>query len=173
MKSGFHINRVNLIYILLKNFQNTYIGVHFPLKNLYYIFTFLIFSNSNLIFIEKLKLIYKIFYILINCKKAVYGKDMLKLLARSKLLINSHIENTKFAGNMRLFEGTGMGCLVVTDNKIGLEKLFKINKQIVVYRNLTDLVKKIQFYLKHKKILLSIAKNGYKKLSSNIIIKIE
>ena len=29
---------------------------------------------------------------------------MLKLLARSKLLINSHIENTKFAGNMRLFE---------------------------------------------------------------------
>ena len=37
------------------------------------------------------------------------------------VLINSHIENTKFAGNMRLFEGTGMGCLVVTDNKIGLE----------------------------------------------------
>ena len=55
---------------------------------------------------------------------------------------------------MRLFEGTGMGCLVVTDTKL-IRKLFKINKQIVVYRNLTELVKKIQFHLKHKKILLN------------------
>ena len=57
-----------------------------------------------------------------------------------------------------------MGCLVVTDNKIGLEKLFKINKQIVIYRNLTDLVKKIQFYLKIKKYYFQSLKMDIKKL---------
>ena len=103
---------------------------------------------------------------MINCRKAVYGNDMLELLNKSKLLINSHIEDTRYAGNMRLFEGTGMGCLVLTDNKIGLDKLFKINKQIVVYKNLVDLTSKIVFYLKNKKKLLLVAKNGYKKTNS-------
>lgn len=166
MKSGLHINRINLIYILLKKFSNTYIGVDFPLKNFYYIFTFLFSPNSHYKLFGKLKLIYKIFYILINCRKAVYGNDMLELLNKSKLLINSHIEDTRYAGNMRLFEGTGMGCLVLTDNKIGLDKLFKINKQIVVYKNLVDLTNKIVFYLKNKKKLLLVAKNGYKKTHS-------
>ncbi len=166
MKSGLHINRVNLIYILLKNFNNTYIGVDFPIKNFYYLLIFLFSFNSDYKLSEKLKLIYKIFYILINCRKAVYGNDMLKLLNKSKLLINSHIEDTKYAGNMRLFEGTGMGCLVLTDNKIGLDKLFSINRQIVVYKNLVDLMSKIVFYLKNKKKLLLVAKNGHKKTFS-------
>tara|TARA_B100000242_G_scaffold294139_1_gene275066 strand:+ start:4355 stop:5500 length:1146 start_codon:yes stop_codon:yes gene_type:complete len=163
MKSGFHINRVNLIYDLLKKFSNTYIGVNFPIKNFYYILIFLLTHNSNFIFTDKLRLIYKVIYILINCKKAVYGKEMLQLLRKSKILINAHIENTKYAGNMRLFEGTAMGCLVLTDNKIGLGQLFKINSQIIVYKNLSDLVNKINYYLNNKKELLHIAKKGYKK----------
>ena len=163
MKSGLHINRVNLIYILLKKFDKTYVGINSPLKNFYYFLSFLIKPNSNFIFSEKLKLIHKIIYILIYSKKAVYGKDMLKLLKKSKILINSHIENTKYAGNMRLFEGTAMGCLVLTDNKIGLSTLFKVNKEIVVYKNLKDLVKKINFYLSNRKKLFFIANNGYKR----------
>ena len=162
IKSGLHINRVHLIYNLLKKFDNTYIGINFPIKNFYYILIFLIKPN-RCNFIEKFKLIYKIIYILIHCNKPVYGRDMIKLLNKSKILINSHIENTKYAGNMRLFEGTAMGCLVLTDNKIGLGKLFKVDKEIVVYKNLQDLLEKINFFLKNKKKLFSVAKKGYRR----------
>ena len=36
---------------------------------------------------------------------------------------------------MRLFEGTGLGCLLITNYKKGLEKLFEIENDIIVYKN--------------------------------------
>ena len=45
-----------------------------------------------------------------------------------KYVINKHIEDTEYAGNMRLFEGTGSGCLLITDYKRDLEKLFHIDR---------------------------------------------
>ena len=85
---------------------------------------------------------------------------MLKILSKSKIMVNSHIENTKYAGNMRLFEGTAMGCLVFSDKKIGLDKLFNINKEILTYDNIENLLEKIKKYLKNDKKLTEISKNG-------------
>ena len=50
-------------------------------------------------------------------------------------MINKHIEDTEYAGNMRLFEGTGLGCLLITDYKKDLEKLFKIDEDVVIFDN--------------------------------------
>ncbi len=163
LKSGLHINRINLIFNLLKNYQNNYIAVNFPLKNFFNFGNYLIKSGTILSLKKTIILIYKIFYIFFKSKKPVYGKKMLEILSKSKIMINSHIENTKYAGNMRLFEGTGMGCCVFSDNKIGLNKLFNISNEIVTYDNIQNLILNINKYLKNQSLISKISKNGQKR----------
>ena len=88
---------------------------------------------------------------------------MINILSKSKILINTHIEDTKYAGNMRLFEGTAAGCMVITDNKLGLKKLFIPKKEVVIYNNVNDLFKKINYFLKNMPKLILIANKGKKK----------
>ena len=160
LKSDLHINRVNLIFKLLKNYKNNYIAINFPLKNFFHFFNYLIKSKTILSIKKTICLLYKIFYIYFKSKKPIYGNEMLEILSKSKIMVNSHIENTKYAGNMRLFEGTAMGCLVFSDKKIGLNKLFNINKEILTYDNIENLLEKIKKYLKNDKKLTEVSKNG-------------
>ena len=88
------------------------------------------------------------------------------MLKNTKILINKHIEDTEYAGNMRLFEGTGLGCLLITDYKKDLEKLFNINKDIVIYASENQILEKINYYLNNNSIRISIAKSGYNKTKS-------
>ena len=48
---------------------------------------------------------------------------MFSILSKSKILINAHIEDTKYAGNMRLLR-VQQPAVVITDNKLGLKELF-------------------------------------------------
>ena len=163
LKSDLHINRVDLIFKLLKNFKNNYIAINFPLKNFFHFFNYLIVSRTILSIKKTISLLYKIFYIYFKSKKPVYGNEMLEILNKSKIMVNSHIENTKYAGNIRLFEGTAMGCLVFSDKKKGLEKLFNLNEEILTYQNTEHLLRKIKIYLKNPKILYKISLNGQKR----------
>ena len=163
LKSGLHINRINLIFKLLKNFENNYIAINFPIKNFFHFANYLIKSKTILSLKKTTSLFYKIFYIYFKSKKPVYGKNMLDILSKSKIMVNSHIENTKYAGNMRLFEGTAMGCLVFSDQKIGLKKLFNINEEILTYNSVDNLIDKINKYLKNNEMLDKISKNGQKR----------
>ena len=60
-----------------------------------------------------------------------FGKAMYELLAKSLVTFNAHGQcdanngRTKFvAGNIRLFEATGSGCCLLTDNLPHLEEFF-------------------------------------------------
>ncbi len=60
--------------------------------------------------------------------------------------------NTSIAGDvtMRLFEGTACGAQVLTDSIAnGLDQLFEIGQEIVVYQDDADLLEKIAYYLAH------------------------
>jgi len=60
--------------------------------------------------------------------------------------------NTSIAGDvtMRIFEGTACGALLLTDSIAnGLDQLFEIGKEIVVYQDDADLLDKIAYYLAH------------------------
>ena len=90
-----------------------------------------------------------------------WGLDMYKVLLQSKITINRHIDvSEKYANNMRLFEATGCGTLLITDEKVNLKDLFEIGKEIVTYKDDKDLVKKIRYYLAHEKERAKIAKAG-------------
>ena len=58
----------------------------------------------------------------------------------------------------------GCGGFVLTNYQEELEDLFKIGKEIEVFRTIDELKKKCAYYLSHEKERLTIAMNGYKKV---------
>jgi spore maturation protein CgeB len=91
----------------------------------------------------------------------VWGLDMYRALARSRITLNRHInvaENN--ANNMRLYEATGVGALLVTDRKDNLGELFEIGKEIVAYSTPEEAAELIRYYLDHPAEAQAIAHAG-------------
>lgn len=83
-------------------------------------------------------------------KEEVYGLDMYKILAQSKIVLNRHIDAAEnYANNMRLYETTGMGAMLLTDKKKNLNDLFEVGREVVDYSSSQDAVKKIKYFLAH------------------------
>src|SRR3989344_839803 len=77
-----------------------------------------------------------------------WGKDMYEILAQSKIVINKHISKVaqNYANNLRLYEATGMGAMLITDIKDNLGEIFEIGKEVVVYNSFDELLEKIKYY---------------------------
>ncbi len=91
----------------------------------------------------------------------VWGKDMFKILSSSKITVNRHVDVAEnFANNMRLFEATGCGALLITDYKDNLNELFEIGKEVVAYRSIEECSELIKYYLAHPDEAEKIAKAG-------------
>lgn len=83
-------------------------------------------------------------------RPAVYGLDMFQVLAASKIALNVHIDSANGqAGNIRMFEATGAGALLVTDAAANLSELFEPEREVVTYRSSEEAVEKIHYYLAH------------------------
>lgn len=99
-----------------------------------------------------------------NYHGEAWGLDMYKILAQSKIVINRHIGvSGNYANNMRLYEATGMGAMLITDNKKNLDDLFKIGKEVVSYNNAKDLIQKILYFSENEEERNKIAKAGQEK----------
>lgn len=91
----------------------------------------------------------------------VWGVDMYRALARSKLTLNRHIDVAEnHANNMRLYEATGVGTLLITDRKDNLGELFEMGKEVVVYSTPEEAAEMIRYYLDHPDEAEQIAKAG-------------
>jgi spore maturation protein CgeB len=65
----------------------------------------------------------------------VWGAEMYQVLQRSRVTLNSHIDLAgREAGNMRLFEATGVGAFLLTDFKDNLHTLFEPEREVAVWR---------------------------------------
>jgi len=97
-----------------------------------------------------------------------WGKDMYKIFAKSKIVVNRHINVAKdYANNLRMFETTLMGALLITDHKKNMNKFFRAGKEVVTYKSPEDLVRKVKYYLAHPKEARKIAEAGQKKTLRN------
>jgi spore maturation protein CgeB len=93
-----------------------------------------------------------------------WGVDMYQLLFDSKITVNHHIEMAKsYANNLRLFEATGVGTLLVTDWKENLHELFEPGKEVVFYRTPDECAEAVQYYLEHDEEREAIARGGQKR----------
>jgi len=91
----------------------------------------------------------------------VWGMDMYKALARSQITLNRHInvaENN--ANNMRLYEATGVGAMLLTDYKDNLQELFDIGNEVVTYSSKEEAAEMVRYYLDHPREVERIAKAG-------------
>lgn len=99
-----------------------------------------------------------------SSKEPEYGLNMYRLLKTAGIVLNSHGDVAgPFAGNMRLFEATGVGSCLLTDNKSNLSDLFIGGKEIVTYENIDDCIGKIKWLLENEKERKAIAAAGQKK----------
>jgi spore maturation protein CgeB len=74
-----------------------------------------------------------------------WGLDMYRVLARSRIVVNRHIEAAEgFANNMRLYEATGMGAALLTEDAENLGDLFEPGSEVVAYRGEEDLITSIE-----------------------------
>jgi len=79
-----------------------------------------------------------------------WGTEMYQILRNSKMTLNHHISVAEsYANNMRLFEATGVGPLLITDWKVNLHEMFEPGKEVVAYRTPEECVELIQYYLEH------------------------
>lgn len=90
-----------------------------------------------------------------------WGLDMYRSLARSRITLNRHIDVAENnANNMRLYEATGVGAMLLTDRKDNLSELFEIGKEVVVYSSPEEAAELIRYYLAHPDEAQTIAKAG-------------
>jgi len=92
---------------------------------------------------------------------AAWGRHMYEVLQRSGMTVNHHINIAQsYANNMRLFESTGVGTLLITDHKVNLPDLFEPGKEVVTYRRPEECAEQIQYYLAHEAERKAIASAG-------------
>lgn len=97
----------------------------------------------------------------------VWGLSMHEVLHRSRITLNRHacidvrgqVVN-HLANNMRLYEATGVGTCLITEQRDNLTEMFTSDREIVTYTSDEDCLEKIQFYLSHEKKRSAIAHAG-------------
>ncbi|MDQ3828203.1 MAG: glycosyltransferase [Candidatus Tectomicrobia bacterium] len=93
-----------------------------------------------------------------------WAREFYRVLARSNIVVNCHGDlEGRYAANIRLFEATGMGALVVTDWKENLPRLFEPGKEVVAYRHAEECVDLVHYYLHHAAERLAIAHAGHQR----------
>jgi len=179
---GFHDQRKELIEQILK--QNISVGIFGNLEacyktqakrivyNSYQLLSFL--KIAKLSFIKKLYSRFENFLhtpvknysgkLRKSTKHPVFGVEMFKLLQSAAITLNIHGEVAgNYAGNLRMFEATGVGTCLLTDNKQNMAELFDLEREVVVYENADDCINKINWLLANPEKCRQIAKAGQEK----------
>ena len=90
-----------------------------------------------------------------------WGLDMYGVLAQSRIVVNRHIDAAEgHANNMRLFEATGVGALLVTEDAQNLGDMFEPGREVVTYNGPDDLIEKVRHYLRHDEERAAVAAAG-------------
>jgi spore maturation protein CgeB len=89
---------------------------------------------------------------------------MLEVLASARIAVNRHIDVAEDnANNMRLYEATGVGSLLLTDAKQNLGELFDVGRELIAYRGEDELVEAVEHYLAHEDERTAIAAAGQRR----------
>lgn len=103
--------------------------------------------------------------ILKNYRGPAWGLEMYNILSKSQITITGHITSVagQYANNMRLYEATGVGALLITDHKKNLSDIFEPDKEVVTYHDPEECVEKIKYYLENEKEREKIVKAGQRR----------
>ncbi len=93
-----------------------------------------------------------------------WGTEMYDVLFKSRITLNSHVDVAQgYAGNIRLFEATGSGALLITDWKKNLQEMFEAGTEILAYRSADECRDLVEYYLSHDAERQAIAGAGQRR----------
>jgi hypothetical protein len=93
-----------------------------------------------------------------------WGIEMYGVLKRSRVTVNHHIDVAAgYSNNMRLYESTGVGAMLVTDWKANLHELFEPGKEVAAYRTPEECAELVEYYATHDDERQAIARAGQKR----------
>ena len=109
----------------------------------------------------------------INFKQPIWADEFKKELTKCKMALNlSQGDPLKYYSSDRIAQLIGNGILTFVDIRTKLNKIFN-KDEVVFYKNIKDLSKKIMFYKDNYRIRNKIAKKGklkyHKFMSSKIV----
>jgi len=94
-------------------------------------------------------------------KRAKYGLPLYQTMLNYRSVLNIHGDVAKNeAANMRMFEVTGAGRLLITDWKPNLHLFFEDGKEVLSFKNSKECVEKIKWAKDHPKEAMEIARAG-------------
>jgi spore maturation protein CgeB len=101
-----------------------------------------------------------------SAKMPLYGNKLFSLMQNQLISLNVHPGISKNeASNMRLFEATGVGSLLLTDHKDNLNSFFETDTEIVTYNCIEEAVEKAKYLLNNPSVALRIAEAGKKRVA--------
>jgi spore maturation protein CgeB len=93
-----------------------------------------------------------------------WGTEMFRVLRQARIALNRHGQVAAgYANNMRLFEATGVGTLLVTEAAPNLDDLFEAEREVVTYSSEEELVARIRYYLEHEDERQKVAAAGQRR----------
>ncbi|MBI4151168.1 glycosyltransferase [Candidatus Woesearchaeota archaeon] len=97
-------------------------------------------------------------------KKLADLREVCKTFNQTKINLNIHFTHSKRSPNLRTFEIPATNSFELCDYLADLHTMFSIGKELVVYKNVADCRKKIQYYLDNTQERRKIAKAGQKRV---------
>ena len=76
-----------------------------------------------------------------------WGRDMYRVLGRSKVTINHLGDVAPFSNNLRIYEATGMGALLLTQRTKNLAELFSVGEEVAEFTSTQQCAQLIGHYL--------------------------
>ena len=94
----------------------------------------------------------------------LWGVEMYSILKRSLITFNIHESLLKGrVGNMRMFEASGVGTMILNDNGTNLSEIFIPGKEIEVYDSIGEAIEKVNYYNQNPEKAIEIAINAQKR----------
>jgi spore maturation protein CgeB len=96
-----------------------------------------------------------------------WGREMYGVLSRSRITINQHIDLADgFSNNMRLYEATGCGALMIVDRGRNLQSIFEPDKEVITYRSAEECVAAVRRALSAPAAAAEVAAAGQRRTLS-------
>ena len=81
--------------------------------------------------------------------RTVLNEDKARAFLGAKIVINNLHYGEVWGLNVRTFEAAGIGAFQLTDWRPGLGQLFEDGKELISFRGMDDLLKKVNYWLAH------------------------
>ncbi len=141
---------------------------NYSFRNFFKNFIFKLFKISeykNFNFFEEINFYNNLYELKkINLSNNLYGMKQFEKLSQYWMILNTHANNINYSSNIRLFEATGVGSCLFTENSENISDLFEVNEEIITYENKEDLNEKINYFKKNTSEVEKIGKNAQKKV---------